>query len=57
MITIAQARSKVLGRARRVSLEEEIQVGEAAGRILSRPVEATKDLPPFDRVMMDGYAV
>ncbi len=57
MITIVQARSKVLGRARRVSLEEEIQVGDAAGRILSRPVEATKDLPPFDRVMMDGYAV
>ena len=30
---------------------------ELVGRILREPVKADRDLPPFDRVMMDGIAI
>jgi molybdopterin molybdotransferase len=30
---------------------------EAVGRVLSEPVKADRDLPPFDRVAMDGIAI
>ncbi len=32
-------------------------IGKAAGRILRTPIRADRDLPPFDRVMMDGIAI
>ncbi|WP_309379905.1 molybdopterin molybdotransferase MoeA [Cerasicoccus frondis] len=32
-------------------------LGKAAGRILRENIYADRPLPPFDRVMMDGYAV
>lgn len=36
---------------------EKVPLADAAGRILAEPVVADTDLPPFDRSMMDGYAV
>jgi molybdopterin molybdotransferase len=36
---------------------EEVAIAEAAGRVLARPADAPADLPPFDRVIEDGYAV
>jgi len=36
---------------------EYVPITSAAGRILRRPVPADRDLPPFDRVMMDGIAL
>jgi len=36
---------------------EEIPVSDTAGRILRQHVRAERDLPPFDRVMMDGIAL
>lgn len=35
----------------------DVHVGEAAGRILSSPLEAVADQPPSARVSEDGYAV
>lgn len=35
----------------------EIPVAECAGRILRQPIRSERDLPPFDRVMMDGIAL
>ncbi|MFL5444846.1 MAG: molybdopterin molybdenumtransferase MoeA, partial [Myxococcales bacterium] len=35
---------------------EEVAVAKAAGRILSHPVSAARDLPGTDISMMDGYA-
>jgi molybdopterin molybdotransferase len=32
-------------------------IEKAAGRILRAPILADRDLPPFDRVMMDGIAI
>lgn len=37
--------------------EETVPLADAVGRVLRQPVRADMDLPPFDRAMMDGYAV
>lgn len=36
---------------------EEVALTEARGRVLAADVAADTDLPPFDRALMDGYAV
>jgi molybdopterin molybdotransferase len=36
---------------------ERVPLEASAGRVLATPVKADLDLPPFDRVVMDGYAV
>ena len=35
----------------------EVEIARSAGRVLRQDVEAERDLPPFDRVMMDGIAI
>ena len=40
-----------------LSEEESVPLAEALGRVLRQPIRADMDLPPFDRAMMDGYAV
>ncbi len=61
MPTIRQARARVLEHARpsaeRPLPTELVSIRHAVGRVLAQPVVADTDLPPFDRVMMDGYAV
>ena len=36
---------------------EDCPLAQALGRILRAPVTADRDMPPFDRVTMDGYAL
>ena len=36
---------------------EDCPLAEAHGRVLRREIRADRDLPPFDRVTMDGYAL
>ena len=36
---------------------EQCPLAAAHGRVLREPVRADRDLPPFDRVTMDGYAL
>jgi molybdenum cofactor synthesis domain-containing protein len=36
---------------------EEVALGDARGRVLAEDIVADTDLPPFDRALMDGYAV
>ncbi|MHC4948353.1 MAG: molybdopterin molybdotransferase MoeA, partial [Planctomycetota bacterium] len=43
-----------LGPLRRV---ERVGLAEAGGRVLAEAVTADRDLPPFDRAQMDGYAL
>lgn len=58
MITIQQARALVLARARDLPRDvEDLPVRLAVGRVLARAPVSDTDLPPFDRVMMDGFAV
>src|SRR5205823_6184598 len=53
---VEDAQAVIDGRVGKVR-EESIPLGEGAGRILSRPVEARVSVPPFDRAAMDGYAL
>ena len=57
MISVDDARALVEGAARPPCGTEELPLGEAAGRVLARPLHARRDDPPFDRAMMDGYAL
>lgn len=34
-----------------------VPLSRAAGRVLAEPVAADRDYPPFDKALMDGYAV
>lgn len=36
---------------------EEVPFSAALGRVLARDLDATRDMPPFDRAGVDGYAV
>jgi molybdopterin molybdotransferase len=60
MLTPAEARALVLERVQRRSLEEgieEVPLAEAAGRVLARPAVSDVDVPPFEKSMMDGFAL
>ncbi len=55
-ISLKEARGIVLGAAIETG-EEEIDFGQALSRVLSRDVTSGMNSPPFDRAMMDGYAI
>jgi molybdenum cofactor synthesis domain-containing protein len=48
---------KIVLKSTKVMGEEEINFFEAQSRVLSRDVISEMDNPPFDRAMMDGYAI
>jgi molybdopterin molybdotransferase len=55
-----QARESVLSRLctnRRAPVAEEVDLLEAAGRVLAETIQADRDYPPTDRSVRDGYAV
>lgn len=56
MIGVAEA----IGIIDEVRLEvetEKLDISDAVGMILREPITLDRDLPPFDRVMMDGIAI
>jgi len=40
-----------------VADSERVPLEEAGGRVLRQEIKADRDFPPFDRVMMDGFAM
>lgn len=56
MIPVEEAFRQILSRVPPVSVER-LSLEQANGRILQESVPAERDAPPFDRVMMDGYAI
>jgi molybdenum cofactor synthesis domain-containing protein len=56
MIPVPEAIRTVVEQTRALQAEE-VALGEARGRVLADDVVADTDLPPFDRALMDGYAV
>lgn len=57
MISIQEARGIVLDHASGPRGRERVGVVDAVGRVLAEAVVSDTDLPPFDRVTMDGFAV
>ena len=56
MLTPLEAGERILETIRRLE-PEDCGIAQAHGRILRADVRADRDLPPFDRVTMDGYAL
>jgi molybdopterin molybdotransferase len=56
MITVEEA-LEIVGRESRALPDEEVTLGESLGRVLAEDVASDRDLPPFDRSAMDGYAL
>jgi molybdopterin molybdotransferase len=54
---LAAAREQLLSVVDPPTAAESVPVAEADGRTLAEPVDATRDVPGFDRAAMDGYAV
>lgn len=53
----ADALARALGAVRPIGRSEFVPLHQASGRILAADVKADRDLPPFNRAQMDGYAV
>lgn len=56
MVTVDEARAIVLGEVPTLA-SEEVALADALSRVLAEDVAADRDLPPFDRAAMDGYAL
>ena len=56
MLTPAEASSAIVAALAPIAVET-VPLEAAAGRILAETLVAERDLPPFDRVAMDGIAV
>jgi molybdopterin molybdotransferase len=56
MISIEEALEIVLSNLPESRIEQ-ISFQDAPGRVLAETIIATSDIPPFDRSMMDGFAV
>ena len=56
MLTTAQAHDAILGAIPRFGVES-VSIDSALGRVICQSVQAERDQPPFDRVMMDGIAI
>jgi molybdopterin molybdotransferase len=56
MIPVKEAFEHVLAAAPRLAAEA-VSLDRAIGRVLRESIEAPHDFPPFERVMMDGFAV
>jgi molybdopterin molybdotransferase len=56
LISVDEALAKIFALARPANVEY-VQLSQAAGRVLIKPVKAMRDQPPFSASAMDGYAV
>jgi molybdopterin molybdotransferase len=56
MLSLAEAQAAVQARVRPLPAEE-VNVGDASGRVLAEDARAVVDLPPFDASAMDGFAI
>jgi molybdopterin molybdotransferase len=56
-IPIDEARELIAGAMTPVARVEAVPLEQADGRVLARDVIADRDVPPFSRAGMDGYAV
>lgn len=56
MTTVAQAEQIILAEVKDYGIEN-IYFENAIGRVLAEDIEADRDLPPYNRVTMDGIAI
>jgi molybdopterin molybdotransferase len=56
-IPLDAARDLILDACRPVDRVERVELGAASGRVIAGDITSTRDVPPFARASMDGYAV
>jgi molybdopterin molybdotransferase len=56
MLSVAEAEKQILTAVEPLPAED-CPLAGAQGRVLRQPLAADRDLPPFDRVTLDGYAL
>jgi len=56
MISVDEAQAAVLGRVPTLAMET-VALGASLSRVLRAPIVSDRDLPPFNRSAMDGFAV
>jgi len=52
-----EALMRILDSVKPIERTERVPIEESSGRVLAEDIMADKDVPPFDRAAMDGYAV
>ncbi|KYH39737.1 MAG: MoeA, partial [Candidatus Bathyarchaeota archaeon B63] len=57
LISREKALETILSTVRPIRRTEKVPIEEAGGRVLAVDIRAERDVPPFDRAAMDGYAV
>jgi molybdopterin molybdotransferase len=57
MLSVEEARDRLLAAAQPLAERETLPTLEASGRVLAAPVVAAIDVPPMDNSQMDGYAL
>ena len=57
MLTPNEARERILAQLCAIDAVERVPLADAAGRRLARPAISDVDLPPFEKSMMDGFAL
>lgn len=56
MISFSESQQLVIGQSRSFGTEI-VSLDNAGGRVISEPIVADRDYPPFNRAAMDGYAI
>ncbi len=56
-ISLEEAQETLLALAKPSELEESVCLEESVGRVLSKPIKAPYQLPPFSKSPLDGYAL
>jgi len=56
-IALDEARALIAHAVRPIERTERVGLDTANGRVVSAPISAPDDVPPFERAAMDGYAV
>lgn len=56
LLSVAEARARLANSPLHLRTDR-VPLGAALGHVLARPVRADRDLPPFDRAAVDGFAI
>lgn len=56
MLTVADAIAEIVAHVARMPVER-VPLGESLGQVLAEDIFSDLDSPPFDKALMDGYAV
>lgn len=57
MLSVDEARARLLDQARPIAATEAVSTDAALGRVLAEAIASTVTVPPFDNSAMDGYAL